>query len=113
MLTGSGESDFATVRSAAGLTVVVAVAPLLEVSGSNSAPATPQLFVMVPPLRGRTVTVTVLLSSTARLCRSQVTIPPLAEQPVLADTKSTPAGKVSVTTTPLAGSGPLLVTVIV
>jgi len=43
----------------------------------------------------------------------QVTVEPLAVQPEEADTKVTPAGSVSETTMPVAGSGPLFTAVIV
>ena len=58
-----------------------------------------------------TVTVTDLLEALARSPKGQVTIPPDSKQLVgVADTKVTVLGNVSVTTTPVAGSGPWFIT---
>jgi hypothetical protein len=66
------------------------------------------------PLAGAvTVTVTLLTVPLAKVPKVQVTTPALLTPLPLADTNVTLAGKVSVTTTPLAVDGPKLVTEIV
>src|SRR5438309_1201784 len=98
------------------MTVVVAVALLLVVSGSAVAALTEALLVMVPPSLGA-VTVIVIVEGVppvgARLARVQVTLAlvPLHVQPVPeALWKVTPAGSVSVTLTVVAVEGPALLT---
>ena len=66
------------------------------------------------PLAGAvTVTVTLLVWPLARVPRVQFTTPLLFKPPPVALTKVTVAGRLSVTTTPLALEGPKLVTEIV
>ena len=113
MLTGSGESDFATVRSAAGRTVVSCVVELFAVFGSNSSAAQLTLFVATPDTRACTVMVALAEPPTAILPSVQFTTLPAALQPLEALTKETPAGSVSLTVTFVAGSGPAFDTVIV
>jgi hypothetical protein len=65
------------------------------------------MFVSEPGVDGVvTVIVTVTLSSRATAPIVQVTIPESWEQPGLALSKVTPEGRVSVTVTPVAASGP-------
>src|SRR5437870_4535502 len=95
--------------------VVVADAVLLAVLGSVSFPLTVAVLVIDPAVAGAvTVMVIVALAPEARLPTVQVTVPDACVQvPWLedAETKVTPLGRVSVTTTPVAGLGPLLVAV--
>src|SRR3982074_301579 len=72
------------------------------------------VWVMVPGVAGAvTLIVNVALAPLARLPAVQVTVPDTLVQPALAETKVTPAGRVLVTFTPVAGLGPLLVAVTV
>jgi hypothetical protein len=90
-------------RSAEATTVVVADAVLLAVFGSGSLPFTEAVFVMVPAVAGAVaLVVMVVLAPTARLPTEQVTVPETFVHPELADMKVTPAGRVSVTLTPVA-----------
>jgi hypothetical protein len=93
--------------------VVVADAVLFAVFGSGSLPLTDAVFVMDPAVAGAVaLMVIVALAPEARLPTVQVTVPDACVQlPWLevAEPKVTPAGRVSVTTTPVAGLGPLLV----
>ena len=71
-------------------------------------------FVIVPASGGVTVISTVALASSASVPRSQVTVPVDSVQVPwlgLAEPKATPAGRVSVTCTPVAACGPALCTV--
>src|SRR5947207_2867959 len=95
-------------------TEVVADAVLLAGFGSASLPLTVAELVMLPAVAGEvTVMVIVALAPEARLPTEQVTVPAEFAHPVLAETKVTPTGRVSVTVTPVAGLGPLLVAVTV
>src|ERR1700730_13866128 len=77
-------------------------------------PATGAVFVIVPAVAGVvTLMVNVALAPEARLPTVQVTVPAEFVHPVLAETKVTPAGRVSVTVTPVAGDGPLFLATIV
>src|SRR4030081_1774351 len=88
-------------------TEVVADAELLAGTGSDSLPETVAVLLSWAAVDGVvTVMVNVALAPTARLPTGQVTVPALLVQPG-ADTKVTPEGRVSVTVTPVAGSGPL------
>ncbi len=58
----------------------------------------------------RTVTVRVADSSTARSPMAHVTVPAVSVQPGSAETNVVPAGSGSLIVTPVAGSGPLLIT---
>src|SRR5216684_1797309 len=100
-------------RSAEATIVVVADAVLLAVFGSGSLPLTVAVLVMVPAVAGAVaLMVIVALAPEARLPTVQVTVPDAWVQvPWLevAEPKVTPLGRVSVTVTPVAGLGPLLV----
>src|SRR5205807_2369298 len=111
--TGSGVSVLAITRSAAGLTVVLAVAVLLSGFGSASVPLTLAVLVSVPAAVGWTTIVTVALAPLARFPRLHVTVlvPEQLPWPAEADTKVTPLGSVSLTVTPVAPEGPLLMAV--
>jgi hypothetical protein len=97
--------------------VVVAVAVLLAVVGSNVAPATLAVLVIVPPTDGvftTRVTTTVLepLGTLGKLAKLQVTMMVPLQTPKGEDaTKVAPEGRVSVTTTFVEDAGPRLVTV--
>src|SRR5260370_10962293 len=88
-------------RSAVGAnTVVEAEAVLLAVFGSGWSAFTVAVFVIVPAVAGVvTLMVNVALAPEARFATVQVTVPAEFVHPVLAETKVTPAGRVSVTTT--------------
>src|SRR5438309_1240726 len=97
-------------RSVEAMTEVVADAVLLAAFGSASLPSTVAVLVMVPAFAGAVaLMVIVALAPEASEAALQVTVPEALVQPELADTKVTPAGRVSVTTTPVAALGPLLV----
>ena len=102
-------------RSAEAVTWVDADAVLLEAFGSGSLPLMVAVLVMVPAVAGAvTLIVIVALAPDASEPTAQVTVPEaLVQVPweELAEPKVTPAGRVSVTTTPVAGLGPLLVAV--
>src|SRR5437588_178193 len=91
-------------------TEVVAEAVLLAVFGSGSLPLTVAGLVMFPDVAGA---VTLMRSVERRvgegLRSGRVTVPAEFVHPVLAETKVTPAGRVSVTTTFVAAAGPLFV----
>ena len=67
-------------------------------------------FVKLPPAGAVTVTVRLLTAPFVRLPKFQFTTPALFTPPPLALTNVMPAGKASVTTTPLAVEGPKFVT---
>lgn len=103
-------------RSAAGFTVAVALAELLARLGSVSVAATVPELVNVPAAFGFTTTVTVTAAPLAKVNKGQVTVGNavvLHTESVdgMALTSVTPAGRVSVRTTLVAGEGPLLVAV--
>ena len=101
-------------RSAEAVTLVVAVAVLSVLVGSGSLALTVAVFVMLPCVTGTvTVIVKVALAPDASVPALQVTVPEALVQPLEAETNVTPAGRVSVTTTPVAGLGPLLLAVTV
>lgn len=102
-------------------TLVVAVELLLSWFGSSSFPLTVAVLLSVPGVVVVTTIVTLALAPFARLPRLQVTVPSLGgdfdvervQLPWVEETelKWTVAGKGSVTVTPVAGCGPLFVTV--
>jgi hypothetical protein len=96
------------------VTVVEVVAELFVVTGSGVAEVTLTVFVSVPAAVGVTTMVMVAVAAFAKVPRLQVTAAVPEHEPVdvVAETKVTPAGNVSVTDTPWAESGPLFVTVI-
>src|SRR5919108_520842 len=73
--TGSGESDFVRERSAAGVTVVSALAELSEGSDSVIAEETVALLVIDPSLCGRTLIEIVAFAPEASVPREQLTVP--------------------------------------
>ena len=82
--------------------------------GSDSLPLTVAVLVTVPTEVGVTVIVIEALAPEASEPALQVTVPEaLVQVPweELAETNVTPAGRLSVTVTPVAGLGPLLVAV--
>ena len=81
--------------------------------GSPVGVLTLAVFVSVPLAGAVTVTVTLLTWPLASVPRLQLTTPLVLTPPPLALTNVTVAGKVSVTTTPLALDGPKFVTEIV
>jgi hypothetical protein len=117
--TGSGESVFVIERSAPLTTVVVVVAVLLAALGSVVTDETVAVFVTVPLAEDDTPTTMsiVALAPPGKIPSAQVTVVVPEQDPVLgvAETSVTPAGKGSVTVTPLVVDGPddnpLLVTV--
>src|SRR5438105_3353068 len=102
-------------RSVEAMTEVVADAVLLAAFGSASLPLTVAVFVMLPPFAGAVALIVIeALAPEASEPTLQVTVPEaLVQVPgvELADTKVTPVGRLSVTTTPVAGLGPLLVAI--
>ncbi len=74
------------------------------------------LLVIVPMLVavGMTTMVTVAVPPTANVPSEQTTVAVIVQVPcvAVADTKVTPAGSVSVSVTPVAGLGPLLLVTI-
>jgi hypothetical protein len=102
------------VTTGGSFTVVVAVAVLLAVLGSFSVAVMVAVLVIVPATVGVTTSVTVIVPPLAIPPRLQVTVPlTWLQVPWLgvADTKVTPAGRVSVRVTPVALLGPALLTV--
>lgn len=94
-------------------TCVEVVALLLFVCGSAGEPLTLAELVSVPVTVGFTVIVTVALAPLARLPRVQVTVVVPLQLPWVAEaeTKVAVLGSGSVTVTPVAAAGPVLVTV--
>src|SRR6266446_6601133 len=87
-----------TARSVEAITEVVADAVLLAALGSGSLPLTVAVLVMLPGVAGAVaLIVTEALAPLASEPTAQVTVPEALVQPGLAETKVTPAGRVSVT----------------
>ena len=100
--------------SATGVTVVTTGGVILFVLfGSPVGEVTLAMLVSEPLAGAVTVTLKLVTCPLARLPKVQVTTPTILMPPPLADTKVTPAGKVSVTVTLLALDGPKFVTLIV
>ncbi len=115
-VTAATPSVFAMDRSAEAMTVVSWSASLFASVGSGVADVTDAWLVMTTATVVPTTTVIVATAPDANPPSGHVTMPAAAEQlPWLgtADTKFVNPGSVSVTTTPTASLGPLLVTVIV
>src|SRR5437879_6936565 len=96
-------------RSAAGVTVVVTLAPLFVVTGSISAAVTLAMSVMAPATFACPRMVTVAFAPLASTPRLQViTVAAIEHVPWLGAMKrnATPAGRVLVSVTPLAAEGP-------
>jgi hypothetical protein len=98
-------------RSADAVTGVLRVAVLFPGTGSVSLAATLAVFVTVPAAVGVTTIVTVALAALARVPRLQLTAAVQVPWLGVAETNVTPVGTASVKVTPVAGDGPLLVTV--
>src|SRR5439155_1651984 len=109
----------ASVRSASSWTAVETrlpgSEPLLLVESGSAVEASARATLSIVPVTGAvTVTVRERLAPLAKVATAgQVTTPPASEPASLAETKVTPAGSVSRTTTEGAADGPLLVTVMV
>ena len=89
---------------------------LLSVFGSNSSPATVAVSTTWPGAVGMTTIVTMTWPPEPIVPRSALTVSPLRAavlQRKVAETKVTPVGIWSSRMTPVAGEGPLLVTVTV
>src|SRR5208282_5821863 len=100
--------------SATAVTVVMTGTLVLFVRLGSPVGELAVAMLVSEPLAGAvTVTVTLLIWPLIRLPRFHVTVPELFTPPPEALTKLTPAGRLSVTTTPLALEGPKLVTLIV
>ena len=100
----------ATVDVVAAATIVVAEAVLFDRFGSVWSPSTVAWLTIVPGAVGVTWIVTVALAPLASEPRLQVTVPNACEQlpcDAVAEPNVTPAGSVSVTTTPVAGALPV------
>ena len=99
-------------RSATGVTVVVALAELLAGLGSSMEELTAAWLVIWPPCCGRTFTSALASPPFAIVPRLQVTVPLDSVQALpcdgVAESYVTPAGSVSVSTTPDALCGPAL-----
>ncbi len=96
-------------RSAAGSTVVCALAVSFDELRSPASELTLAWLVMLPSLCGRTLIATLALPPLATVPSAQVTVPDACEQlpcEGVAESKVTPAGRVSVTVTPGAPWGP-------
>src|SRR5947199_37484 len=108
-----------TLRSARSSTTVVTrfagSEPLLLVESGSAVEASARATLSRVPVGGAvTVTVRERLAPLTRVATAgQVTTPVARVPPLLAETKVTPAGRVSRTTTAEASEGPLLVTVMV
>ncbi len=98
-------------------TFVVAVELLFARLGSDSVADTLAALPIIPAVVVVTVSVTVALAPLAKFPRLHVNTPPdgAAQLPwlVVVEPTFTAVGSVSVSVTPVAGSGPLFVTVIV
>src|SRR5258708_2421083 len=109
--------DRSAATAVTALTWVVAEAELLAAVGSVSLPVTVAVLGMLPAVDGAAALMGMVeLAPLARLPTVQVTVPAALTQvpwPAVAELKLTPAGRVSVTTTPVAGLGPLLVALMV
>src|SRR2546425_482146 len=87
-------------RAAEAVTEVVADAVLLAAFGSGSLPLTVPVLVMLPAVaRAVALIVNVMLAPESRVPTAQVSVLEALVQPGLAETKVTPAGRLSVTTT--------------
>src|SRR6266850_508174 len=109
--TGLGAAVSVKARSTDAVTGVFTVAVLFPGAGSVSLATTLVVFVTVPVAAGLTTMVTVALAALARVPRLQLTVVVQVPWLGVAETNVTPAGTASVRVTPVAGDGPLLVTV--
>jgi hypothetical protein len=111
--TGSGAADFVSARSAAASTVVSSLAELFAGARSVMSELTVAWLVIRPPSGERTPMSTPAPAPSATVPRSHVTVPPSSVQLPwvgFAASNVTPAGRVSVTVTPVASCGPVLST---
>ena len=112
--TGSGESVFVSERSAAGPTVVSALAELFAALGSLTSDRTLAWFVICPVACGRTFKSTVASWPLVTVPSAQVTVPDACWQMPcegVAESNVTFAGNVSSIWMPVAFEGPALWTV--
>jgi hypothetical protein len=107
----ASEAVFVTARSADAVTAVVTLAELLAVLGSGSVAVTDAVLVMLPAATGLMMMVTVAVAALARVPRLQLTAAVQVPWLGVAETNVTPVGTASVKVTPVAGDGPLLVTI--
>src|SRR5581483_6849612 len=127
-ITGSGESDLVTARSALVCTVVEAVAVLLPVDGSVVVEAATALLLMMLPLAALALTLTMIVKTavspfgTDALEKTMLPVPPAMTESVraqplpvvnTADTNVVLVGTASVIVTVCAVPGPLLTKLIV
>src|SRR5262249_9048736 len=112
-VTGSGESLLVSARSAAGFTIVCALALLLAVFGSKVVAVTDAVLLSPDVVVGVSTIVTVASAPFASPPSAHTTIVVPEQVPWLADddTNDVNGGSESVTETPAAASGPLLCTV--
>src|SRR3954447_25151556 len=110
--TGSGDPSLVIARSAEGVAVALAVAALSVGSGSNSVAVTEAAFAYVPGRVVLTTTVTRAVAPFASGPRLQMIGRVPLQLPWLGVTETTvtAGGRASVRVTPVAASGPLLVT---
>jgi len=87
------------------VTTVVSVSVLLALFGSGVVEVTVAVFVSVPVERALTLIVRVAVVPGATVPIAHVTVLPTEVQPALG-AKLTPAGRVSVIVTPVAGTDP-------
>ena len=94
-------------------TVTVDVAVLFSGLGSETEELTMAVFVIVPTVVGVTTMLTAAFTPVAIVPRLQVIVAAPVQLPWLdvTETKVTPAGNLSVSVTPVAGEGPLLLAV--
>jgi hypothetical protein len=107
--TGSGESDLVSERLAAGSTVVTALAELFAEDGSLTPDEALAVFVIEPVDWGVTLIWTLALAPFAIVPSGQLTVPAACVQlpcEGVAELNVTPAGRVSLSDTPVAVEGP-------
>lgn len=112
-ITGSGTSTMIILKSAAGLTVVTAVAKLFPGTGSTWVATTRAVLVILPNAFGNTLMTALALLPLARVPKLQIIFPfELAKLPweSVAEIKLTVPGSTLVMKTPEADEGPLSVT---
>ncbi len=114
-LTTSGDALLVIARSAVSLgadvdTVTVAVSPLLPGTGSFVEDVTEAAFTSAPSLLACTTTFADAMPLAGTDPSAQVSVPGLDTTQSKLDTKSSPGGSMSVTTTLSAVSGPLFAT---
>jgi len=109
---GFGEPEAVTAMSAEATTVTLAMAVLFEGKGSASFAETLPVLLRVPAARGALATMlNVAVAPFASVPRLQLTAVVQVPWLEVAETRTMPAGSVSVKVTPVAAEGPLLMTV--